>query len=101
MVSSDQQPNPSTASTRILPGLGAVREAANTEFPVYISSKLHEYVVQYLRKVIIPVVQHLKTKLHRHRGQRTRCTLVAESSRSYCSTTVVQYLEETTQQVRR
>ena len=46
------------------------------------------------------MVQNLQDTGHNSKdtGQRTRCTLVSESSRSYCSTTtVVQYLEETTQ----
>ena len=63
--------------------------------------KLSESVVQYLLKVYHPSSAISKGHNSKDTRQRTRCTLVSESSRSYCSTTVVQYIEKTTQNVRR
>ena len=65
--SSGQPPTPSPASTCILPGLGAVGEAASIEIDVCISLK--KSVAQYLENEIIPaVVQYLKDIMpKRHR----------------------------------
>ena len=52
----DQPPNPSTASTRILPSLGAVGEAASIELCLH----LIRVRVEYRKKEILPAVPYLK-----------------------------------------
>ena len=86
-------------NTRILPGLGAVRETASIELSVYISLKTSETCSAVSKKGNHPSRAISKGRNAKDIGQRTRCTLVSEPGRSYRSTTVVQYLVETTQKI--
>ena len=84
-----------------LPCLGAVEDSASIGLPVCISLK-----TSGIRRVVSEKGNHPSSALSaghnfKDTGQRTRRIFVSESSRSYCSSTAVQYLEETTQKVRR
>ena len=87
MISSDQQPNPSTTSTLILAGLGAVREAASIERSVYVILKTSRIRVSVAKKGDHPSSAIYEGHNSKDTRQRTRCTSVSESSRWYCSTT--------------
>ena len=80
-LSTYQPPNPSTASTCILPGLGAVREATSIELPVYISLNFRRSRVS--KKANTPSSATSK-EFFQKTGQRTRCALVSGTSSSYC-----------------
>ena len=79
---------------------GPVRKADSIEISVYIALKTSGIRSAVSKKGNHPSSPICKRHSSKHTAQRTRCTLVSESTRSYCSATVEQYHEETTQKVR-